>query len=134
MREERGVGDPLASEIFLQKTENETSAEKYGLWKIIYAREKANNVINRKEHLDRFRGGRVRFDQEVRFYNIRHRVYLSVRKIREKEGRYGKQKFHYVLSTEKSEEDNTAFRIKSLSPNSIYATTEDLFLIQHVLY
>ena len=24
--------------------------------------------------------------------------------------------------------------MKSLSPNSIYATTEDLFLIQHVLY
>lgn len=38
-----------------------------------------------------------------------------------------------MIATEKNEEDNTSFRIKSLSPNSIYATTEDLFLIQHVL-
>jgi hypothetical protein len=83
---------------------------------------------NRKEHFDRFKGGKVRFDQEVRFYNIRHQVYLSVRNIK-----YGRNKYKYVLATEKNEEDNTAFRIKSLSPNSIHVTTEDLFLIQHVL-
>jgi hypothetical protein len=70
----------------------------------------------------------VRFDQEVRFYNIRHQVYLSVRRVK-----VGRNKFRHVLATEKTEEDNTSFRIKSLSPNSIYATTEDLFLIQHVL-
>ena len=38
-----------------------------------------------------------------------------------------------MLATEKNEEDNTAFRIKSLSPNSVHVTAEDLFLIQHVL-
>jgi hypothetical protein len=70
----------------------------------------------------------VRFDQEVRFYNIRHQVYLSVRRVK-----VSRNKFRCVLATEKNEEDNTNFRIKSLSPNSIYATTEDLFLIQHVL-
>ena len=38
-----------------------------------------------------------------------------------------------IIDTDESEEDNTAFKIKSLSPNSVGATTEDLFLIQHVL-
>lgn len=64
----------------------------------------------------------------MRFYNIRHQVYLSVRNVK-----IGRNKFKCVLATEKNEEDNTAFRIKSLSPNSIHVTTEDLFVIQHVL-
>ena len=63
MKEDRAMADSITSEIFLQKTENETSAEKFGLWKIIYAREKEKNIINRKEHYDRFKGGKVRFDQ-----------------------------------------------------------------------
>ncbi len=54
-------------------------------------------MINRKEHYDRFRGGKVRFDQEVRFYNIRHQVYLSVRKVK-----VGRNKFRCVLATEKN--------------------------------
>lgn len=48
MKEDRAGVDSITSEIFLQKTENETSAEKFGLWKIIYAREKEHNVVNRK--------------------------------------------------------------------------------------
>lgn len=54
-------------------------------------------MINRKEHYDRFRGGKVRFDQEVRFYNIRHQVYLSVRKVK-----VGRNKFRCLLATEKN--------------------------------
>jgi hypothetical protein len=88
------------------------------LWKIIYAKEKQSTVTNRKSHFDRFKGGKVRFDQEVRFYNIRHQVYLSVRNVK-----LGRNKYKYVLSTEKNEEDNTAFRIISLSPNSVHVTT-----------
>lgn len=94
MKEERSIIEGRESQIFLQKTENETSAEKYGLWKIIYAKEKQANLQNRKEHFDRFKGGKVRFDQEVRFYNIRHQVYLSVRNIK-----IGRNKFKYVLAT-----------------------------------
>lgn len=63
MKEDRAGVEAITSEVFLQRTENETSAEKFGLWKIIFAREKEHNVINRKEHYDRFRGGKVRFDQ-----------------------------------------------------------------------
>jgi hypothetical protein len=38
MMEDKSGVESITSEIFLQKTENETSAEKFGLWKIIYAR------------------------------------------------------------------------------------------------
>lgn len=35
---------------------------------------------------------------------------------------------------ELTEEDSTIFKIKSLSSNSAYVTTEDLFLIQNVSF
>lgn len=42
------------------------AAQKVGLWKL--------------ENLERFSGGRIKFDQEVRLYNIRFKLYLSLTK------------------------------------------------------
>lgn len=52
---------------------------------------------------------------------------MSVRKIKK-----ARNKYEYGLAMEKTEELNTVFRIKSLSINSLYVTTEDLFLLQNV--
>lgn len=55
------------NDVMLEKTENEVSAETIGLWKI--------------ENVNRFKGGKIRFDDEITFYNVRYKVYLSVEKI-----------------------------------------------------
>ena len=73
-------------------------------------------------------GGRVQYNREVRFFNIRYHTYLSVRRIRK-----SKNKYEFQFSMEDKEEENTIFRIKSLSSSSSFVTTEDLFLIQNVL-
>lgn len=55
------------NDVLLEKTENEVSAETIGLWKI--------------ENTNRFKGGKIKFDDEITFYNVRYKVYLSVEKI-----------------------------------------------------
>ena len=77
---ENEIREPKKNEtkILLQKTENELSAEKFGLWQILYASSKDEAL--RKWHPDSFKGGKVRFDHEVRFFNIRHKNYLCVEK------------------------------------------------------
>ena len=63
------------------------SAEKFGLWKIISAskKDKQHKIHPNPE---RFIGGRIKFDQEVRFFNVRYHSFLSVRKIKK-----GRSKF-----------------------------------------
>ena len=58
--------DIAEPQIYLQKTHNQLAAQKVGLWKL--------------EKLERFSGGRIKFDQEVRLYNIRFKLYLSLTK------------------------------------------------------
>ena len=93
------------------------SAEKFGLWRIICADSKIGSKSN-KDHSDRFQGGKVKFDQEIRIFNIRYQKYLSVRK-----KKVGRNKFEFFLATEEGEEENTIFKISNFSANSVNATT-----------
>ena len=61
--------------------------------------ESKSNTKSGKDHHDRFVGGKVKFDQEIRFYNIKYATYLSVRK-----KKIGRNKFEFKLATEISEE------------------------------
>lgn len=79
------------------------------------------------EAANRFQGGRIKFDHEVRLLNIRYKVYLSVHKATVK------KKTVYRVSTEKYHSDNTLFRMKPLSANSIYVTSSDLIIFEHIL-
>ena len=101
------------SNISLERTKNELSAEKLGLWKI--------------EAANRFEGAKIKFDHEIRLFNIRYKVYLSVQKY------LVKRKEYYRLSTEKYHSDNTLFRMKPLSASSIYVTSSDLIIFEHIL-
>ena len=84
-----------------------------GLWKI--------------EHINRFKGGKIRFDDEIRFYNVRYKVYLSVEK------QVIKRQVSYRLTVEKYNSENTLFRMRGLSANSQYVTSSDLVVIEHIL-
>lgn len=99
--------------ILLERTKNELSAEKLGLWKI--------------EAANRFQGGKVKFDHEIRLFNIRYKVYLCVQKYTVK------RKEYYRLSTEKYHSDNTLFRMKPLSASSNHITSSDLVIFEHIL-
>lgn len=125
-QEERDKREP---KILIQKVENEMSAEKFGLWKIIPASNK-DQPQSLKSNPERFIGGRVKFEQEIRFFNVRYSSYLSVRSIR-KRGNKNKNRPEFEFHMEEKEEENTIFKIKSLSSSSSFITTEDLFLIQN---
>ena len=67
-------------------------------------------------------GGKIKFDHEIRLFNIRYKVYLCVQKV------MVKRKEHYRLSTERFHSDNTLFRMKPLSASSNFVTSSDLII------
>lgn len=69
------------------------SAEKFGLWQIVPAMTK--DINGQAIEKAKFMGGRVKFDQEVRFLNTKYKAYLSVRRIKK-----GRNKFEYEYAIE----------------------------------
>ena len=96
MKDDREMKEEEDVKIIIQKVENEMSAEKSGLWKIIPASNKETQQ-RLNSNPERFIGGKIKFDQEIRFFNIRFNSYLSVRKIKK-----SRNKFEYQFSMEET--------------------------------
>lgn len=56
-----------SAKLIVQKSQNEMSAQKFGLWIILPVVTKDSN--NQAIDKGKFMGGKVKFDQQIRFFN-----------------------------------------------------------------